>query len=320
MEKPKLLDQVREFMRTRHMSFRTEKAYIYWITEYILFHRKRHPQEMGAKEVREFLSHLAIDLNVSASTQNLALNAIAFLYKHILCQDLGNIGEVVRAQRSKKLPVVFTQNEIHRILAQMDAVPRLVALLLYGAGLRLMEAMRLRIQDIDFERNTICVRSGKGEKDRITMLPGRAKQLLVKHIQRVALQHESDLEAGFGETILPYALERKSISSAKELKWQFVFPSTRISRDRQSRKLMRHHMSETAVQRAITQAIRKAQIHKNGSAHSLRHSFATHLLESGYDIRTVQELLGHKDVRTTMIYTHVLNRPGVAVRSPLDMD
>lgn len=314
----KLLDQVREKIRLKHLSLRTESAYIYWIKRYILHHNKRHPLQMGEHEVTAFLSHLAQQESVSPSTQNQALNALLFLYEKVLHKKLGNLTNVARANRPKRLPVVFTQKEIEQIFSHLHGDHRLIAQLLYGSGLRLLEALRLRICDLDFEKNTITVRQGKGNKDRITMLPLAVKEQLQRQLQKVKLIHDQDCEEGFGEVHLPYALSKKFPHAAKEFRWQYLFPSTKRSIDPRSKKEMRHHLSETVLQRAIKKAIIQAGVNKAGSAHSFRHSFATHLLEQHYDIRTVQDLLGHADVRTTMIYTHVLNKGGVSVKSPLD--
>ncbi len=313
----KLLDQVRDAIRLKHYSIRTEQAYVDWITRYILFHHKRHPKEMGVPEIQDFLTHLAVNLNVSASTQNQALCALLFLYREVLHQDLGPI-DALRAQKPKRLPTVLTRDEVQRLIAQMSGTHQLMAKLLYGSGLRLMECVRLRVKDLDFGQHLIVVRDGKGEKDRITMLPDAVVPALQEHLQRVKLIHENDLKLGYGSVYLPYALERKLPNASKEWVWQYVFPSDRLSTDPRSGITRRHHLDETGLQKAVRAAARMAGITKRVTCHTFRHSFATHLLESGYDIRTVQELLGHKDVKTTMIYTHVLNRGGLAVRSPLD--
>ena len=318
MENPKLLDQVRNLIRMKHYSLRTEQAYLKWIKRYILFHRKRHPKDMGEIEIREFITYLAVEKHVAASTQNQALNAVIFLYKEILNIELGQIGGIIWAKRSPKLPVVFTRDEVKRIFNHLEGTYKLIAGLLYGAGLRLLECLRLRIQDIDFSENQITVRDAKGGRDRITILPQSIKEHLMLHINKVKALHHEDLHEGYGEVYLPFALAEKYPKAPKQWAWQYVFPSARRSIDPLSGKIRRHHASETSVQREIKSAIYKAKIPKSGSTHSLRHSFATHLLESGYDIRTVQELLGHKNVKTTMIYTHVLNRGGKGIRSPLD--
>jgi integron integrase len=319
MQSPKLLDRVGQAIRVKHLSRKTEDAYIYWIRKFILFHNKRHPRDMTEKEVRQFLSHLAIEKQVAASTQNQALNAILFLYRVVLEIPLGKIGTVERAHRTKRLPVVFTKTETTRIINQLKGIHKLIAGLLYGSGLRLNECLRLRVKDIDFERSQIMVREGKGSKDRITMLPEKLKETLQRQIKHVRFLHELDLKEGYGDTLLPFAYDRKSSGSSKELGWQFVFPSINRSADPRSGLITRHHIQESTIQRVFKEALKETGFFKQGSVHSLRHSFATHLLEDGHDIRTVQELLGHKDVRTTMIYTHVLNKKGLTIRSPLDM-
>ena len=319
MPEPKLLDQVQSEIRLRHMSRRTEEAYVGWIRRYVLFHGKRHPREMSAPEIREFLSHLAEVRDVAASTQNQALNALVFLYRQVLRLEIGNLGEIARARKPKRLPVVLTPDEVQRVLAQLDGVHWLAVGLLYGAGLRLLECLRLRVKDLDFAYHQITMRDGKGGTDRVTVLPISLETPLQRHLQRVRLVHEEDLDAGFGAVHLPGALARKYPNAATEWGWQYVFPASKRSRDPRTDIVRRHHLVENAVQRAVKRAVRKAGISKPASCHTFRHSFATHLLENGYDIRTLQELLGHKDVRTTMIYTHVLNRGGRAVRSPLEL-
>ncbi|MBN8724894.1 MAG: integron integrase [Acidobacteria bacterium] len=321
MSKSKLLDQIKKVIRLKHFSIRTEETYIHWIKRFILFHDKRHPLEMGQEEIRSFLSYLATELNVARSTQNLALQSILFLYKEVLNKEVIHINNIERAKKEAKVPIVFTQNEVNSILSNlsnMNFTCYLMASLLYGSGLRLMECIRLRVKDIDFDSNYVLVREGKGEKDRITILPEKLKEPLKRHLVKVKLLHEDDLEAGFGQVYLPYALERKYPNASKEWCWQYVFPSIRLSIDPRSGKKRRHHICEKVLQKSVKEAIKKSEIAKNGSCHTLRHSFATHLLESGYDIRTIQQLLGHNDVSTTMIYTHVLNRAGYAVKSPLD--
>jgi len=316
--KPKLLDQVRAAIRTRHYSRRTEKAYLGWIKRFILFHNKRHPAEMGAVEINQFLSHLALKENVAASTQNQALCAIIFLYKNVLDREVGEIDNIVWAKKPKKLPVVFTKTEVKTVIKQLSGVKWIMANLLYGAGLRLMECLRLRVQDIDFEYNQIIIRDAKGQKDRVTVLPEIVKEALEKHLEKVKRLHEKDLVQGFGEVYLPYALERKYTNANKQWKWQYIFPSEKLSIDPRSGKKRRHHLDESVLQRTVKEAIRQAGINKNGNCHTFRHSFATHLLEDGYDIRTVQELLGHEDVSTTMVYTHVMKKGGLGVKSPAD--
>lgn len=316
--KPMLLDRLREQIRIRHYSIRTETAYIKWVRDFIRYHNLRHPAEMGAPEVERFLSHLAMDLNVSASTQNQALAALLFLYKHVLAIDLPWLNDVVRAKRPERLPVVLSREETQRLLACFEGELGLVTGLLYGSGMRLMEAVRLRVKDMDFARSEILVRDGKGMKDRVTLLPARLAQPLKRHLDCVKALHERDLAEGFGEVYLPFALARKYPNAAKEWGWQYVFPAPGRSVDPRSGVKRRHHMDEKRVQRAFKAAVRETGIVKPATPHTLRHCFATHLLESGQDIRTVQELLGHADVKTTMIYTHVLNRGGLGVLSPLD--
>jgi integron integrase len=315
---PRLLDRVREAIRARHYSRRTEKTYVAWIKRYIFFHGKRHPAEMGAAEIVQFLTALAVDRKVAASTQNQALGALLFLYRHVLEQDLPWLDDVVRARRPERLPVVLTRDEVRAVIERLDGVPRLMGMLLYGAGLRLLECCRLRVKDLDFARNQIIVRSGKGDKDRVTMLPATLAAGLARHLERVREQHGRDLASGAGWVELPYALARKYPIAAREWGWQWVFPATTIYRDAATGERRRHHLHESVLQRAVKHAVRRAGIAKPASCHTFRHSFATHLLEDGHDIRTVQELLGHRDVATTMVYTHVLNRGPAAVRSPAD--
>jgi len=318
-DKPKkLLERVRDVIRVKHYSLRTERTYCDWIERFIRFHRMRHPSEMGAAEVGEFLTHLARDGHVAASTQNQALSALLFLYKQVLKEEIGWLEDVERAKKPARLPVVLTPDEVHKVFAHLHGTPRLMAGLLYGSGLRLMECVRLRVKDVDFGYARITVRDGKGGKDRVTMLPVNLVSALERHLAKVKMQHEEDLAEGFGEVYLPDALERKYRSAARSWVWQFVFPSSRIAADPRSGVLRRHHVDENVLQVAVKRAVGESGINKPASCHTLRHSFATHLLENGYDIRTVQELLGHKDVSTTMIYTHVLNQPGIGVRSPLD--
>lgn len=318
MPSPKLLDQVRTVLRVRHFSLSTERAYVNWIKRFILFHDKRHPKEMGEPEIRQFLSFLAVEKRISASTQTVALSALLFLYREVLKYELPRVHDIERAKLSKRLPVVFTRNEVRAVLSQLEGTPYLIASLLYGGGLRLMETLRLRVKDIDFSNHAITIREGKGKKDRVTMLPIAIIPALSKHLQKVKCLHDKDLSEGFGHVELPYALERKYPQASTQWAWQCVFPAARRSRDPRSGIERPHHVYPDSVQRAIKVAIGNTQIAKRGSCHMLRHSFATHLLENGYDIRTVQELLGHQDVRTTMVYTHVLNRGGRGVQSPLD--
>ena len=316
--KPKLLDEVRAVARMRHLSIRTEQAYVSWIRRFIIFHHKRHPRDMGENEIRAFISHLAVEGGITASTQTVALSAMLFLYRNVLKKELPYVSHIERARKPKRLPVVFTRDEVKRILANLQGTHWLIGGLLYGSGLRLMECLRLRVKDLDFAYGQLTVCDGKGEKDRITMLPTSLAQQLKHHLEKVRLLHLDDLQAGYGEVYLPYALERKYPNAPKDWGWQYVFPAAARSIDPRSGKVRRHHLSDSAVQTAIKNALRKAQVYKRGSCHTFRHSFATHLLENGYDIRTVQELLGHKDVKTTMIYTHVLNRGGKGVLSPMD--
>jgi integron integrase len=318
MKRRKLLEQVSDIARFRHLSLRTEEAYRNWIKRYIIFHGKQHPRHLDADAVRAFLTHLAVNEHVSASTQNQAFNALLFLYKQVLQGNAPDIRGVERARHSRRLPVVFTREEVSAVLGKMNGARRLIVALLYGSGLRIMEAVRLRVKDIDFSREEITVRDGKGEKDRLTMLPHALKQQLMLQVDAVQRLHKKDLRLGYGAVHLPYALERKYPNAATEFIWQYVFPADKLSTDPRSGRVGRHHASEQNVQRAVKSALRIAGVRKNGTCHSFRHSFATYLLEDGYDIRTVQELLGHKDVRTTMIYTHVLNKGGRGVRSPLD--
>lgn len=315
---PRLLDQVRAAIRARHYSRRTEKAYTTWIRRFVLFHAKRHPAEMGQPEVTAYLTHLAVVDKVSASTQNQALSAILFLYREVLHQELDWLDDVVRAKRSYRVPVVLTREEVTTLLAELSGTPHLVATLLYGAGLRLLEALRLRVKDLDFARAEITVREGKGRKDRHTMLPRVAHADLQRHLARVKRQHDHDLAHDAGHVALPDSLALKYPSASRDWAWQWVFPATRCYRDADTGQLRRHHLHESVLQQAVREARRRAHLAKPATCHTLRHSFATHLLESGYDIRTIQELLGHTDLTTTMLYTHVLNRGGHGVRSPLD--
>ena len=312
------LESVRRVIRTLHYSIRTEQSYLYWIRKYILFHGKRHPEEMSVVEVGQFLSYLANERQVAAATQNQALNALNFLYTKVLDRPLGELQGVTRAKRPKRLPVILSRGEVDRLLKQLSGRYLLIAKLMYGSGLRLMEVLRLRIKDVDIHQHAIIVRAGKGDKDRITVLPDSLSSYIKNQTDRVRLLHQSDLDSGYGEVSLPYALARKYPSASYQAGWQYVFPSDNRSRDPLSGRVKRHHLHRSSVQNAIKNAVRAAAIEKPVSSHTLRHCFATHLLESGYDIRTVQELLGHKDVKTTQIYTHVLNRGGRGVRSPLD--
>ena len=314
----KLLDQVRDAIRVKHYSIRTEEAYVAWIRRYILFHDKQHPRAMGISEIEAFLTHLAVEQNVAASTQNQALAALLFLYREVLRKDLERPVDSVRAKRPQRLPTVLTPEEVFKVMGFLSGTHQLMAKLLYGSGLRLMECMRLRVKDVDFAQRQIIVRDGKGMKDRVTMLPEVLISSLQEHLRHVKLLHTSDLTTGYGSVYLPFALARKYPHANREWLWQWVFPSQRPSVDPRSGAVRRHHLDESGLQKAVRRAAQQAGISKRVSPHTFRHSFATHLLENGYDIRTVQELLGHKDVKTTMIYTHVLNRGGLAVRSPLD--
>ena len=315
---PKLLDRVRWHLRVKHYSVRTEQAYIDWIRRYILFHRKRHPNEMGEKEISEFLSHLAVEKSVAASTQNQAFSALLFLYQQVLERKLDFIDNVQRVKRPAKIPVVFTPEEARAVLDELVGEYRLMGELLYGSGLRLLECLRLRVKDVDFGYGHITVRDAKGLRERVTVLPESLRRPLQLHLAQVKQMHERDLVRGAGRVYLPFALHRKYPSAERSWPWQYVFPAARVSKDPRSGESRRHHVSEKNLQNAVKTAVERARIHKAASCHTFRHSFATHLLENGYDIRTVQELLGHKDVSTTMIYTHVLNKPGLAIRSPLD--
>ncbi|MBY4597977.1 integron integrase [bacterium BD-1] len=316
--RPGLLQVVRDRIRAKHYSLRTEAAYLGWIRRFIQAHRGRHPRELGGREVSAFLTRLAVQGNVAASTQNQALSALLFLYREVLELKLPWMDDVVRAKRPQRLPVVLTAEEVRALLELMQGRPRVLAALLYGTGMRLMEGLRLRIKDVDFERQEILVRDGKGGKDRRTMLPASLQQPLREAIARAQRLHAADLAAGHGRTWLPHALARKYPNAAAEPGWQYVFPSDTLSEDPKSGTVRRHHVGEEALSRHLKQAARRLGLAKPVSAHTLRHSFATHLLEAGYDIRTVQALLGHKDVSTTQIYTHVLGRGANAVRSPLD--
>ena len=315
---PRLLDRVRSAVRVRHYSIRTEEAYVAWIRRFILFHNKRHPLEMGAAEINAFLTHLAVEGRVSASTQNQAFSALLFLYAKVLEVEPGRIAGVIRAIRPKRLPVVLTRQEVREVLRRVEEGPRLVCGLLYGAGLRVLEALRLRVKDLDFGRGEITVREGKGDKDRVTMLPAALVEGLRHQLGEARQLHEHDLAQGFGRVCLPGALARKYPTADREWGWQYVFPAARRGLDPRDGQVRRHHLHETVVQRAVREAARQAGVNKPVTPHTFRHAFATHLLEDGHDIRTVQELLGHANVETTMIYTHVLNRGGRGVRSPLD--
>jgi integron integrase len=315
---PRLLDQVRARIRRMGLAIRTEEAYVGWIRRFILANNKRHPREMGAAEVEAFLTLLATRGRVSASTQNQALAALLFLYREVLGEQLPWMDNVRRAKRSERVPVVLSREEARRLLAELCGLNWLMASLLYGSGLRLMECVRLRVQDVDFARHEIVVRRGKGGKDRRTLLPASLVPPLSAQLEEARRVHERDLRAGFGAVWLPDALARKYAGAAREWAWQYVFPASVRSRDPRTGIEGRHHLDESVLQRAVKSAVARAGLAKPATCHTLRHSFATHLIEDGYDIRTVQELLGHADVSTTQIYTHVLNRGGLGVRSPLD--
>ena len=318
MSKIKLLENVRRHMRTKHLSMRTEQAYLHWIKRFILYNKKRHPAEMGSAEINAFLTHLAVNAGLAASTQNQALNAVVFLYREVIGREIEDIGPFTRAKKGSKLPVVLSVDEVKSVFEHLEGTYKLMASLLYGSGLRLMECVRLRVKDIDFKYMNITVRSGKGDKDRVTMLPKSCVEPLRLHMKKAAIIHQQDLEAGYGEVFLPFALARKYVNAAREWQWQYVFPASHLSADPRSGTKRRHHLSESILQKMMRRAVKKAKITKPASCHTLRHSFATHLLENGYDIRTVQQLLGHSDVRTTMIYTHVLKQGAMAVLSPAD--
>jgi len=316
-KQPKLLDRVRAACRVRHFSIRTEDAYHSWVERFIRFHGIRHPDTMAEPEVNAFLTHLAVERSVAASTQNQAMCALLFLYGAVLDRPLNEL-KVVRAFRPKRLPVVLTRDEVKRVLSRLDGVNGLLGRLLYGTGMRLLECLRVRVKDVDFGLNQITIRGGKGDKDRMTVLPGAVQLALREHLEVVRSQHAADLAAGFGMVYLPTALARKFPGAGGEWVWQYVFPSAKRSVDPRTKAERRHHLNESAVSRTITEAVRASKIAKHATAHTLRHSFATHLIEDGVDIRTVQELLGHESVETTMIYTHVLGKGGRGVTSPLD--
>ncbi|MEW7975415.1 MAG: integron integrase [Candidatus Thiodiazotropha endolucinida] len=316
-QKSPFLQKVIDAIRVRHYSRRTEETYLHWIKRYIYFHNKRHPEEMAEREVAAFLTYLAVQKNVAASTQNIALNALVFMYRHVLDHPLKDIHGLVRAKKPQKLPVVLTQIEVAKVLSKLNGVHWLIACLQYGSGLRLIESVRLRVMDIDFDRRAIFVRNGKGGKDRVVTLADEVIKPIQRHLETVITLHERDLQEGFGRVYLPHALARKYPTADREWKWQYIFPSSTRSLDPRSGIERRHHIDESCVRKAVTSAAQQSGINKKASCHTLRHSFATHLLERGMDIRTVQEQLGHTDVRTTQIYTHVLQRSGSAVISPL---
>ena len=315
---PKLLESLREALHVRHYSHRTEDTYCSWVKRFVHFHKLRHPKEMGELEINLFLTHLAVSEKVSASTQNQALSALLFLYRHVIGKEVGDLGHVIRARKPIHLPVVLTRDEVKALLSQLAGDKWLMASLMYGAGLRLMECLRLRVQDIDFSRNEIMVRDGKGAKDRITMLPESLKQPLSDHLKNVKRIHDRDLADGWGRVLLPGALDRKYPNAPAEWRWQWVFPQEHRWVNTKTGEEGRHHIDESLIQKAVKSAAFHAQLTKRATCHTFRPSFATHLLEAGYDIRTIQELMGHKDVSTTMIYTHVLNKGGHGVKSPVD--
>jgi integron integrase len=318
MDKPRLLDQMRDALRSRHYSPCTERAYLLWVRRFIYFHHVRHPAEMGEAEINAFLTHLAVRENVSASTQNQALAALLFLYRHVLQKSAGDLEGIVRARRSATVPVVMTRAEAQAVLAELTGDKWLIASILYGSGLRLMECLCLRVKDLDFSRREITVHDGKGGRDRVTMLPATIVSPLEGNLRQVKIVHDHDLVDGWGRVLLPDALDRKYPNAPTDWRWQWVFPQATRWKNTKTGEEGRHHVHESLVQRAVKEAVSRAGVVKHVGCHTFRHSFATHLLEAGYDIRTIQELLGHKDVRTTMIYTHVLNRGGQGVRSPLD--
>ncbi|MEM1366677.1 MAG: integron integrase [Cyanobacteria bacterium P01_H01_bin.15] len=317
-QSPKLLERVREVLRLKHYSYRTEESYLAWIRRFILFHQYRHPRNMGPPEIEAFLTHLAIKENVASSTQNQALSALLFLYRYVLQKPLDGSINALRAKRTRYLPTVLTPDEINRLFAHLQGENLLIAQILYGSGLRILEALRLRVKDLDFAQHQIVLRNAKGDQSRITMLPKKVVDPLHAHLLQVRTLHQQDLTNGHGDVYLPFALERKYPNANRDWIWQYVFPASKLSSDPRSGEIRRHHRDESVLRKAIKQASCRADIQKKVSCHTLRHSFATHLLANGYDIRTIQELLRHKDIKTTMIYTHVLNAGGKGVRSPLD--
>jgi len=313
-----LMSQMSAALRSRHYSRRTEQAYCLWVRRFIRFHGIRHPADMAQPEINAFVTHLAVDAHVSASTQTQALSALLFLYRHVIGREVGELTDLVRARKSRRLPVVLTRDKVKAVLSQLDGDTWLMVSLMYGSGLRLMECLRLRVLDVELTRSEVVVRDGKGGKDRVTMLPLSLKPALDSQLTTARATHQRDLAEGWGRVQLPGALGLKYPNAPADWRWQWVFPQQRRWRNPQTGEQGRHHVHETIIQRAMKEAVRRAGIDKHASCHTLRHSFATHLLEAGYDIRTIQELLGHKDVSTTMIYTHVLNRGGQGVRSPVD--
>ncbi len=317
-QQPKLLDQVRHTLRRHHYSIRTEESYLDWIKRFILFHNKRHPKEMNTPEIEQFLTHLAVEKHVAPSTQNQAYFAIMFLYRRVLYLELGTPVDAVRAKKRVRLPVVMDQAEISRVITNLPPHYQLPVRILYGSGLRLIETVRLRVKDIDFAQHQIIVRSGKGDQDRDTLLPNSLCAPIQRQLSYAKTLHHNDLADGYGAVYLPYALERKYPNANKEWAWQYLFPSHKLSKDPRSSFIRRHHISKSSLQKAVKSAVRSAGVNKLVGCHTFRHSFATHLLQNGYDLRTIQELMGHKSVETTMIYTHVIKRGGMAVHSPLD--
>jgi integron integrase len=319
-KKPKILEQIRSVMRLHHYSIHTERSYIDWVKRYIAFHQMKSREDLaeGERKIEEFLTHLAVDENVASATQNQAMNALVFLYKRVLQLPLNETINAVRADRKENMPVVLTREEVARVISLMEGVPQLIVKLLYGSGVRIMAAVRLRIQDVDFQMKQLTVRSGKGEKDRVTTFPASVIPLLQNHLVKVKVMHDQDIAQGYGEVYLPYALSRKYRKAGKEWGWQYMFPARDLSTDPLTGKVRRHHVDPSVINKAIKVATRRTGLTKQISAHTFRHSFATHLLQRGTDIRTVQALLGHKDVATTMIYTHILQQGGQGVASPLD--
>lgn len=315
--KPKLLDKVRITLRAKHYSKKTEESYVSWIKQFILFNNKTHPEKLTIEDIQRFINYLAIERQVSSSTQNQAPQGILYLYKNVLKKDVGWIKDLKHIKRVKHLPVVLSKREVEKIFENIEGIPKLIVSLLYGSGLRLSECLQLRIKDIDFDYKQILVRDGKGEKDRHTVLPSSIITDLKKHLNAIYIQHKKDLLLGKGETVLPYALKKKYPNAGKEFGWQYAFTADKFINDKENKLIYRHHIHESTIQRAVKVALRKSGVNKQGSPHTFRHSFATHLLENGSDIRTIQELLGHNSVKTTMVYTHVLNR-GLGVKSPLD--
>lgn len=314
---PRLLDRVRRATMVRHMSRRTESAYVGWIRRFILFHGKRHPRDLGAPEIERFLTHLVVTRGVGAATQNQALAALLFLYRHVLDRDPGELQPIVRARQRRRVPVVLTREEVRSVLSNLGGTHRLVALILYGSGLRLLESLRLRVKDVDLASRELVIQDGKSKTDRRTVLPATAIAPLRAHLADWRVAHARDVQRGAGHVVLPGRLATKLPRASREWKWQWVFPATRTYADRETGKVHRHHLHESVIQRAVRRAVVRSGIAKRASCHTLKHSFATHLLQAGYDIRTVQELLGHRNLKTTMIYTHVLNK-GRGITSPAD--